>query len=67
LIVGDLSEFQTDVGINENKFRSFELYRRNTARPEILTFDELLERARFIVSDVHTTTRDEESGRQLHR
>jgi hypothetical protein len=67
LIVGDLSEFQTDVGINENKFRSFELYRRNTAGPEILTFDELLERARFIVSDVHTTTRDEESGRQLHR
>jgi hypothetical protein len=51
LIVGHLSELQADRGVNENKFRSFELYRRNTVRPEILTFDELLERARFIVSD----------------
>jgi hypothetical protein len=38
-------------GINEAKFRSFELYRRHMTRPEILTFDELLERAKFIVSE----------------
>jgi Domain of unknown function (DUF4263) len=49
LIVGSLSELQADRRIKENKVRSFELYRRNTVRPEIVTFDELLERARFIV------------------
>ncbi|GAB4234601.1 MAG: hypothetical protein Tsb0032_40060 [Kiloniellaceae bacterium] len=49
LVVGSLTEFQTGHGINEPKFRSFELYRRHTWRPEIITFDELLQRARFIV------------------
>lgn len=49
LIVGSLSQFVEERGINEQKCRSFEVYRRNTWRPEILTFDELLERARFIV------------------
>lgn len=49
LVIGSLNEFVTQNGINESKFRSFELYRRNTWRPEIVTFDELLERARFIV------------------
>lgn len=49
LVVGNLGEFMTPSGINEQKFRSFELYRQNTRRPEILTFDELLERARFII------------------
>lgn len=49
LIAGHLSQFETQSGVNEQKFRSFELYRRNTRHPEILTFDELLERARFIV------------------
>jgi hypothetical protein len=36
-------------GVNTEKFRSFELLRRNTFLPEIITFDELYERARFIV------------------
>jgi len=49
LVVGSLEQFQTDRGINVPKFRSFELYRRHTWRPEIITFDELLQRARFIV------------------
>jgi len=49
LVVGSLDQFQTDCGINVPKFRSFELYRRHTWRPEIITFDELLQRARFIV------------------
>jgi hypothetical protein len=31
------------------KFRSFELFRRNIWRPEIVTFDELFQRAKFIV------------------
>ena len=49
LVVGSLEQFQTGRGINVPKFRSFELYRRHTWRPEIITFDELLQRARFIV------------------
>lgn len=49
LIIGKLSEFRATQGINETKFRSFELFRRNILQPEILTFDELLHRARYIV------------------
>ncbi len=49
LLIGNLDEFATPNGINEDKFRSFETYRRNIHRPEIITFDELLYRARFIV------------------
>jgi hypothetical protein len=49
LVVGCLSEFLTDHGANEEKFRSFELFRHNTKAPEIVTFDELLERARAII------------------
>jgi hypothetical protein len=36
--------------VNEEQYRSFELYRRNTAWPEIITFDELYERASYIVN-----------------
>ena len=50
LVVGDLHEFVQDSGVSSEKLRSFELYRRHTSAPEILTFDELFERARFIVS-----------------
>lgn len=49
LVVGSLGEFNTPNGVNELRFRAFELYRRNTRNPEILTFDELLNRAKFIV------------------
>jgi len=51
LIIGRLSEFETTKGVNREKFASFELLRRNTLAPEIITFDELIERARFIVSN----------------
>lgn len=51
LIVGLLSEFNSQLGINREKFASFELLRRGTLEPEIITFDELLERAKFIVSN----------------
>lgn len=50
LVVGNLSEFLNSHGINQEKYRSFEIYRRNTSSPEIITFDELYERARFIVA-----------------
>lgn len=49
LVVGSLDEFVGGHGINEDKLRSFELLRKNTISPEIITFDELYERARFIV------------------
>jgi hypothetical protein len=49
LVVGSLDQFRTNRGVNASKFKSFELYRRNTWRPEIITFDELLQRARFII------------------
>ncbi|MCT2581126.1 MAG: DUF4263 domain-containing protein [Mesorhizobium sp.] len=49
VICGSLTEFQTNPGVNDRKFRSFELYRRNLVRPEVVTFDELYQRARLIV------------------
>jgi len=49
LIVGSLTEFQAERGVNSKRYQSFEGFRRNLRQPEILTFDELYERARFIV------------------
>ena len=54
MVVGSLQEFMTDRGVNQERYRSFELYRRNTYSPEIITFDELFERARFIVAQHET-------------
>jgi hypothetical protein len=63
LVVGSLDQFRTDRGVNVPKFKSFELCRRNTWRPEIVTFDELLQRARFIVEhapDAEDPKKDED-------
>ncbi len=49
LVIGSMNEFVSDNGVNKDKLRSFELLRKNTSNPEIITFDELYERARFIV------------------
>lgn len=49
LIAGSLSEFVGENGVNLQQYRSFELFRGNTNSPEIITFDELYERAKFIV------------------
>lgn len=49
VVIGSLGQFATEFGVNEPKFSSFELFRRNIVNPEIITFDELYERARFIV------------------
>jgi hypothetical protein len=43
LIVGSLDEFIGAEGIRKDRYRSFELFRRNTLKPEIVTFDELYE------------------------
>ncbi|WP_305810022.1 Shedu immune nuclease family protein [Photobacterium kishitanii] len=49
LVIGSLEEFSGEHGVNKDQLRSFELFRKNTINPEIITFDELYERARFIV------------------
>jgi len=49
LVIGSLGEFKTDEGTNVRKFRGFEMFRRNIRQPEVITFDELYYRAKFIV------------------
>lgn len=49
VIAGRLSEFEAEQGTNEQKYRSFELYRRSLKEPEVITFDELYHRARYVV------------------
>jgi hypothetical protein len=49
LVIGSLEEFQSDHGVNASRYQSFEGFRRNLLQPEVLTFDELYERAHFIV------------------
>ncbi len=57
VVIGHLREFNSEQGVNEDKFSSFELFRQNQTNPEILTFDELYERAKFIVkNDEQRTT-----------
>lgn len=64
VVVGMLSEFQEVHGINYERFSSFELHRLGTSGVEIITFDELLERARYIVQTVQSddATEDEQEG-----
>lgn len=49
LVIGNLSSLMGEHGVNQEQLRSFELFRKNTLNPEIITFDELYERAKFIV------------------
>lgn len=49
LVIGKLDEFKQDNEVHHDKYRSFELFRKNINSPEIITFDELYERAKFIV------------------
>lgn len=51
LLIGSLKQFVKDNGINEEKFSSFELLRKNMFNPEIITFDELYERAKHIIQN----------------
>jgi hypothetical protein len=51
LIIGSLNEFKNEIGnIHEEKFSSFELFRRSITDIEIITFDELYERADAIIN-----------------
>lgn len=49
IVIGSLSEFIGEHGVNQDKLRSFELYRASITGIDILTFDELYERTKFIV------------------
>ena len=49
IVVGSLGEFFSDNGVNEEKFSSFEMFRQSINKIEIITFDELYQRASFIV------------------
>jgi len=66
VVIGSLSEFAIENKINEQKFSSFELFRRNISNPEIITFDELYERAKFIVqqseNELNSDKIEENSG-----
>ena len=54
VVVGTLGEFAAEGGVSEDRLRCFELYRSNLHQPDVLTFDELLERARHIVQSAET-------------
>jgi hypothetical protein len=51
LIIGDTKQFSGSTKSDLIKKKTFELYRRNSRNIEILTYDELLGRAQFIVND----------------
>lgn len=50
LIIGSDGQFEGTEKIKQIKLRTFELFRRDSRNIEILTYDELYERAKFIVS-----------------
>jgi hypothetical protein len=49
LVIGQLREFDVNGNVNPEMVHSFELFRRSVNDVEVLTFDELYERARYIV------------------
>jgi hypothetical protein len=49
VVIGNMNEVAPDGNVNVEKMASFELFRRSQLGVEILTFDELLERTRYIV------------------
>lgn len=53
LVVGRLDKMVGDGGgVHRDKFRSFELHRRNLYEPQVITFDELLARAEWQVEQL---------------
>jgi hypothetical protein len=49
IVIGSTGEFAASTGVNAEKVRSFELYRNSIDGVDIVTFDELYERSKFIV------------------
>lgn len=55
LIIGSLTELIGERGgVHDDRLRSFERYRRNIVKPEIITYDELLARAEWHVTSATT-------------
>jgi hypothetical protein len=51
VVAGCLTEFESEHGTNVETFASFELYRQHITGVEVLTYDELYERARYIIEE----------------
>jgi hypothetical protein len=51
LIIGNTTQFRGDDRDSKIKAKTFELYRRNSRNIEIITYDELYEKASFIVNN----------------
>lgn len=51
VVIGMLDDFKIDAGINSEKLSSFEIYRQQVSGIDIITYDELYERVRFIVEE----------------
>lgn len=49
VVIGKLDDFKTVNGINYEQLSSFEMYRQQISGIEILTFDELYERVKYII------------------
>ena len=58
LIIWKLDEFNTKYWINEDKYSSFELYRNNINWIEIITYDELYERSRYIIENIQFNNKE---------
>jgi hypothetical protein len=57
LVIGNTSEFENDI----EKITSFELFRQSINNVEIVTFDELCERAKFIIGNLNEDKDDNEN------
>ncbi|MBX3571348.1 MAG: DUF4263 domain-containing protein [Mesorhizobium sp.] len=62
LVIGNLGGLVNQNGANKDKFRSFELFRRSLRWPEVMTFDELYARAKFIVDDAEVAAAPSKPG-----
>lgn len=56
ILIGNLNEFIKEGKINEIKYSSFEMFRKNLKNTEILTFDELYQRAFYICNRKESNT-----------
>lgn len=55
LVIGSLGSLTRGEQLHPGKVRSFELYRRHLSYPEIVTYDEVLERARWTLELADST------------
>jgi Shedu protein SduA, C-terminal len=51
VVIGKLDQFDDGYGVNPEKLETFELFRTSLSDTEIITYDELYQRARFIVEN----------------